>query len=424
MRGELALQCKIQNAHKRLLESHRLWHQTLNNYFDPEGFRVNLNATIQALRNLTFALQYEKSNFSDFDEWYSKWQDKMKQDPVLRWLNSARVEIVHQKDLETKSIARVTVLAYIEIFKADISIPVDIPDYMIAFYLLKEGYINKHIIDKDFILKVERRWILDSLDEYEVLDALAYCYGFMYRLLKEAHEMLDSNIDICSVNDELHSNIDIPHNDLGIPSCMELSNKVRTKNLALKSLLPKEIDQITVEINEEKVKKAVQRYRIEKFPSTNISEKKNLIEFAKSLLEMAKKVLAKDGYHMPFLFLINDKGSINLQCLELPEEKSGKYVMMQHIAELVKKNNSSGVILLVESWLTEDIDSYMKGIPTQQHKNKKECLIVYVVTKDGIKTSFTTVFTKNILGKIKFEGTVESELGIEGALAPVLELWK
>ncbi len=76
--------CKIENTHKRLLESHRLWHQTLDNYFDPEAFRVYLNATIQALRNLTFALQNEKSEITGFDEWYTKWQDKMKKDSVMK----------------------------------------------------------------------------------------------------------------------------------------------------------------------------------------------------------------------------------------------------------------------------------------------------------------------------------------------------
>lgn len=98
--------------------------------------------------------------------------------------------------------------------------------------------------------------------------------------------------------------------------------------------------------------------------------------------------------------------------------------MMQHIAEIVKKNNSSRIILLVESWLTNDIDLYMKGIPTIEHKNKKECLIVYVATKDGIKTSFISVFYKNLLGKIKFDETIENDLKYDGVLAPIYKVWR
>jgi hypothetical protein len=121
------MKCLIPNTHKRLLEAHRLWHQTLDNYFDPEGFRVNLNATIQSLRNLTFALQYEKKVFKNFDDWYNNWQDKMKNDELMSWLNNSRRKIVHMEDLKTKSIARVTIYHYSEIFKADIEIPIDIP---------------------------------------------------------------------------------------------------------------------------------------------------------------------------------------------------------------------------------------------------------------------------------------------------------
>lgn len=256
------MQCKIQNAHKRLLESHRLWHQSLDNYFDPEGFRVNLNATIQALRNLTFALQFEKSVFNNFDSWYCVWQDIMKNDPILKWLNSARVEIVHQKDLEKKSIARVTVLGYYEIFKGDINFPIDIPDYMVAFYLFEKGYVDKEIIQRDYALKVERRWVLESLPDHEVLDALAYCYGFMYRLLREAHEILGTSIDTCSVNDALHIKSEILYNNIGIPNCMELTNKVRIKNLSLKTLEYKDIDEIEVKIDEDMARKAMKRYKM------------------------------------------------------------------------------------------------------------------------------------------------------------------
>ncbi|NLD48310.1 MAG: hypothetical protein GX660_14140, partial [Clostridiaceae bacterium] len=111
------VRCLICNTHKRLTEAHRLWHQAFENYFNPEGFRVNLNATIQALRNLTFALQSEKTVIPNFDDWYLNWQEKMKHDNILKWLNDSRVTIVHQRDLETKSVARVAIFNYSELLK-------------------------------------------------------------------------------------------------------------------------------------------------------------------------------------------------------------------------------------------------------------------------------------------------------------------
>ena len=58
--------CPIPAAHRRLKEAHLLWHQTLDKYQEPDAFRANLNATIQALRNVTFALQAEKHSIPDF----------------------------------------------------------------------------------------------------------------------------------------------------------------------------------------------------------------------------------------------------------------------------------------------------------------------------------------------------------------------
>lgn len=88
--------CNVVQSHKRILEAHRLWHQAFNCYFDPEGFRTNINATIQALRNVTFALQNEKHKIPDFGTWYAEWQTRLKDDPMMRWLCDARTEIVHK----------------------------------------------------------------------------------------------------------------------------------------------------------------------------------------------------------------------------------------------------------------------------------------------------------------------------------------
>ena len=62
--------CPLPKTHRRLVEAHLLWHQTLAQYQQPELFQANLNATIQALRNITFILQSEKHSFDQFEGWY------------------------------------------------------------------------------------------------------------------------------------------------------------------------------------------------------------------------------------------------------------------------------------------------------------------------------------------------------------------
>lgn len=421
--GRMFTSASEKYTHRRLLESHRLWHQTLDNYFDPEAFRVNLNATIQALRNLTFALQNEKSEIIGFTEWYGKWQDKMKQDSVLKWLNSARVEIVHKCDLERKSIARVAIFNYEEIFKADIDLPIDIPEYKIALYLRKKGYISDENILLDCVLKVERRWVADGLVNYEILDALAYCYGFMYKMVEDAHLMTGSNIENCPLCDTLHQNLQINYSSLGIPNCMIISNSIRTKQISLKSLETKEIIEKKVSINDELVNKAAKRYKRKK-DSNNLQFKSDdLVQFGKNLMEMAKNVLAKDGYHAPMVFLFDKNNKIILYKMIVPENKSDKFVMIQQVARDVKSTGAEGIIFLCESWVTSDIESYLKGIPTELHKAKKECLTAHIASKSKVNTILVLFFSRNKLGKIKFDEIEESKVEFSGMLAPIIKIW-
>jgi hypothetical protein len=75
--------CPTPAAHSRINEAHRLWHQTADNYDDPDGFRANLNACIQALRSVTFVLQKENYRIPNFFTWYSAWQNRLKSDFIL-----------------------------------------------------------------------------------------------------------------------------------------------------------------------------------------------------------------------------------------------------------------------------------------------------------------------------------------------------
>ena len=80
----------LDNAFKRLYDARAHWDQSNINYFDPNLFRMNVNAMIQALRSVTFLLQKKKSLIGSFEPWYKGWQEKMRQDPSLKWLLAAR----------------------------------------------------------------------------------------------------------------------------------------------------------------------------------------------------------------------------------------------------------------------------------------------------------------------------------------------
>lgn len=76
---------------------------------EPQGFRLNLNALSQALRNVAFMLHRQKENLPDFNEWYPAWQDSVTGDEVMSWVVRARNRIVKEAGLELNSMARLIV---------------------------------------------------------------------------------------------------------------------------------------------------------------------------------------------------------------------------------------------------------------------------------------------------------------------------
>lgn len=67
---ERSTACPLAAVDKRLSDAHRLWHQADRDYFDPDGFRLAAQNTIQTLRTVTFILQKNKRVVPEFEGWY------------------------------------------------------------------------------------------------------------------------------------------------------------------------------------------------------------------------------------------------------------------------------------------------------------------------------------------------------------------
>ena len=96
---------------RRLEDVHQHWHQAEQAYFHPERFRVAVQTAIQTLRTVTFILQGQKQAIPDFEAWYGVWQEKLRADPLMRWMVDARNKIEKQGDLEVHSFLRAEIIA-------------------------------------------------------------------------------------------------------------------------------------------------------------------------------------------------------------------------------------------------------------------------------------------------------------------------
>jgi len=95
--------CPIPSTHEKCNEARYFLTQCLLHYHTPQPFLYNLNAFIQAFRNITFMLQSEDCRPIGFQAWYEARREEMRQLPTLRRLIDARNVVVKQSSLAAKS---------------------------------------------------------------------------------------------------------------------------------------------------------------------------------------------------------------------------------------------------------------------------------------------------------------------------------
>ena len=222
--------CPLSSVDKRLDDVRVAWIDALRNYNKPDEFRRSLNTCVTTLRTVTFVLQKNKASIPDFQPWYEKWQERMRQDEVMHWLLVARNYIEKEGDLKTLSVADVTMTIDwgMRIYQR---FPVDpfLSTSQIAETVRESVPVEKEKAESA-LLEVERRWVDVQLPDYEVLDALSYCYSFIAKLVEDAHAQLGIR-GLCPYRKELGV-IDIEQKRIehlgGRPPCMVATRGMRT----------------------------------------------------------------------------------------------------------------------------------------------------------------------------------------------------
>lgn len=414
--------CNVVQSHKRILEAHRLWHQAFGCYFDPEGFRTNINATIQALRNVTFALQNEKHKISDFGTWYAEWQTRLKVDPMMHWLCDARTEIVHKKDLEMHSSATVTIRCYETVLKATVTIPVFLSGKNILEFLVQENIIDESLKNLDAFAVVERRWVVNDFPDYDILYILAYGIGQLSMMVQEAHVRSGVNMDSCSVVDSIHQ---IVLNDSNIPSCMDFTKEAMHETIGLKDFITREFSYSVMSTTPKQIIKAKQRYKniIKKdFPWGDTEDP---FVLAETLFNFAKQILKKDGYHHNILYTQTPDKKWSMTNPRFDDQIS-KHIFWNDLAKRVRDENIVSLISIGECWIGSFDVLQETGLRAAEQPSKKEALVVQVFTSTMQCKTYQALFHKNRFGKVIFDGdsiTSDAEMSV-GYIKPIADVWR
>jgi hypothetical protein len=398
--------CPIVNSHRRLNEATITLDEAVQNYHVPDMFAMKVNQTIQALRNVTFMLQGEKSAIPNFDEWYSPQVELLKKDPVMAWLNKARTVVVKQRDLEISSFAYATICNWSDhpLFKIKVSPLLTASEFVAAIF---ETYPQQELKKEfgDTILKAERFWAIPEFPEREILDLLCYGKNFLAKLIAEAHDICNCSFNLCP----LFKPISIAVLD---------TDPIRISHLnpANGEIIGIEFESTDIDLDKAEI--ARERYGIDN-RSRSVKDISNLFECAETLLEQAKKILIKDGYHQTFAFLKIPSNGYHPAVLPF-KNQAEKYLVFKSLAKMVHELEATGIILISEAWITKEIK---KDQRPSESKAIRELLIVDAVDCQGNIKSWKVPFSRSTQGEISFEEVSVSTSDSMLFLNPILKIW-
>lgn len=171
----------------------------LNSYHDPKGLRFNLNAFIQALRNVTFMLQSEDEKSEGFAAWYEKKQDEMRQNPLLCNFVEARNIVVKREMLETKS------HCFLGLYRGrrmKLAIGGEVPPLVDTAYYLERAkeFLIGFMLDEEHSdigeqAGVGRKWIVEAIGPDEVVGHCAEALQAIRQVVSEAMAMAGGELD-------------------------------------------------------------------------------------------------------------------------------------------------------------------------------------------------------------------------------------
>ena len=412
-----ASHCPLAGVDRRLEDAHQHWHRAEQAYFNPEHFRVAIQTAIQTLRTVTFILQNKKQAIPKFEAWYGVWQEKLRADTLMRWMVEARNKIEKQGDLEVHSFVRAEIVASYLNEGPSVEVPAHLfDDPLVLIKGIPPGDLSEHIV-RHGALRIQRRWVENTLPDYELLDAVAIGYGRIAQLVHDAHRQMGLEVP-ATTNVGTGQRYEDGAREGRLP-CMIGHADARSLDVSLADGRRIEFEHVKRKIDRADAKKLIEHYGdVHKgiFGPKNANEE----EIAASLFRTARKVFLKDGYHESIFFLFRKRKLVHLLGIR-PEDQAQKYLLMRTVAHEVTKHDADTVIGLAEVWMAppDTVKPYERAGDSPA---RKEALVATLVTKHEDPIQFIATIHRDAKSLTLGETHVVRDLAVFSC-APVYEAW-
>lgn len=316
-------------------------------YFEPELFRLNLNQFLQISRTVTFIIQKNKNEINGYDNWYPvNVVEKWKNDPLMTWAKDSRNVIEKEGDLEMYSDARATLLfSYIE--EQDVEIVGC--NEILSINIKKLVQIAKTRIPSGImdgaVIKSERRWVANTLRDFELLHAITLIYARVYECCQSLGDLVGSPID---------TSIPTPKSFDSVRD-----EKRHVNYIKMKDFTSSKLSYETVSYDSSNIPQKIKDRACRLGPKGDIISVDALVDYYATV---AKLTFMEDGYHIPILMFFNsDYKMVDLLSTSF-DDQADKFVFWRFAAERARLVNARGFIWVSELWLRNPLSNTNEAI--------------------------------------------------------------
>ncbi|MGB0743703.1 MAG: hypothetical protein ACPGSB_04175 [Opitutales bacterium] len=332
-------ECIFKSPDKRFIDALHYWQLIHKYYFKPELFRRNLNSLVQEIRNITFLIQKQKSDLEDFESWYKTWQNKLKTDRICKWSVKARNVVVKQGDLNTKSLAKVTITNdWLNEHTETLELSLSAKTESILRSIINN--VDANNVSDESIVCIERLWIDSEFSDFEIIAATGHCLHMLSMLIQDAH----ANYCEKSKCEKLDQILEFSNKYFFTDLENELSRKLYIK---LKELKTGDVQFKQTNFTPEECEGAKDRYGNIEIKTDSAPE--SLEHYVNHHLEASKIILKKDGYLLPVLHVLTKNNHIH-QIGLIFEDRADKHIQLRNAAEYIRRIDAKYVILTGEAW--------------------------------------------------------------------------
>lgn len=205
------------NWTKRLRDCSIHLDNAINNYLEPDLFRINFNNFMQTARTVTFLIQKEKNILQqrfDFDSWYQSYQTRWKTDSIMKWAVDPRNIIEKQADIPIYSKLEVKLaLGYRS--EEDVNLEIQQDDLVFLGIKGLRNWAKKNLDQynyKDSAIWIGRSWKEPKLANMDLVSAMQYVYARLYECCMDLNRITsEKNNFTIKTPDEILCEFNITH---------------------------------------------------------------------------------------------------------------------------------------------------------------------------------------------------------------------